>query len=142
MVTNQDAEAKVQVYDELPNHLIKKYGIVDPGKVEKRDIPIIDPANLVPKPRITRRYKSHDEIPRIDESKIVSEIIPEDEMLRNEAHDWKAIKNHRYYYQIELKKDEAVQQEQMNEISMQMQEEGVSYEQRIAHQAVLDQLRE
>lgn len=65
---------------------------MDPTK-ETRQIPKIDPKDFKPKPRDTKRKKTEDEIPRVED--IHEETIPHPEYNRNNDHDEEALKIHR-----------------------------------------------
>ena len=49
---------------EIPEHLMKKYGLIDP-KVDNRVIPDIKPEDFKPQVRDVKRKKTEHEIPRV-----------------------------------------------------------------------------
>jgi hypothetical protein len=76
-----------------------RFGIVDPK--EEREEVYIDPIHLKPKERITKRSKTTNEVPRIEEEDIHQETLTADEMKRNEEHDDDALILHRLYLKVE-----------------------------------------
>lgn len=73
------------VKKEIPEHLQKKYGLIDPTK-DNRVMPEIDLSKLKPKPRDVTRKKNEHEIPRVNDEHYTQEEIPHNEHNHKKEH--------------------------------------------------------
>ena len=67
--------ADAYVRKEIPEHLQKKFGLIDPKAPDNRVVPEIKPEHLVPPKRDVMRKKGTDEIPRVPEDEIDVEEV-------------------------------------------------------------------
>ena len=81
------------VKKEIPEHLKKKYGLIDPTK-QRQPKPDFDHTQHKPKPKDPTRSKSHDEIPRVPDKDIHEEEIPHDEHNHIDHHVNDAMRDH------------------------------------------------
>lgn len=81
------------VKKEIPEHLRKKYGLIDPTK-QRHTPPDIDLSMHKPKPKDPSRKKTHDEIPRVPDKDIHEEDIPHTEHNHHELHVNDAMREH------------------------------------------------
>lgn len=89
----------VGVHLDLPDHLMKKYNIIDPKK--PREYPDLHPDVMIPKKHDTSRTKTEGDIPRVPEEDMHVETISDDEWHRDEWHDYDALKMHNYHYNVD-----------------------------------------
>jgi hypothetical protein len=80
------------VKKEIPEHLLKKYGVIDP-KVDNRVKPDIKAEDLPKYIRDPTREKSEFEIPRV-KGEIHDEDIPHEEHIHEEKHITEAMREH------------------------------------------------